>query len=44
MIEVGDTWPDATVYAAPGEALSLRDAAVGSKALFVFYLVAFSAT
>ncbi len=44
MIEVGDTWPDATVFAAPREAVSLRNAPDGSKALFVFYLFDFSAT
>ena len=44
MIEVGDTWPDANVFAAPGTAVTLRDAPEGSKALFVFYLFDFSAT
>jgi hypothetical protein len=44
MIEVGDTWPGATVFAAPGEAVTLRDAREGSKALFVFYLFDFSST
>lgn len=36
--------PDVTVYAAPGEALRLRDATAGAKALVVFYLFDFSAT
>ena len=44
MIEVGDAWPDATVFAAPGERVTLRDAPEGSRALFVFYLFDFSAT
>jgi alkyl hydroperoxide reductase subunit AhpC len=44
MIEVGDRWPDATVFAAPGRPVTLRDAPESSKALFVFYLFDFSAT
>ena len=44
MLARGDRLPDATVFAAPGEALSLRDAAAGARALFVFYLFDFSAT
>lgn len=44
MLAVGDRLPDATVFAAPGEALSLRDGAAGARALFVFYLFDFSAT
>ena len=44
MLSVGDLLPDATVFAAPGEALSVRDAAAGARALFVFYLFDFSAT
>lgn len=44
MLARGDRLPDVTVYAAPGEALSLRDAPEGSKALFVFYLFDFSST
>ena len=44
MIDVGDRLPDARVLSAPGEALSLRDAASGSKALFLFYLFDFSST
>jgi hypothetical protein len=44
MIDVGDTWPDATVFAAPGEPVTLRAAQEGSKALFVFYLFDFSST
>ena len=44
MIDVGDTWPDATVFAAPGEPVTLRDAPEDSKALFVFYLFDFSST
>ena len=35
VIDVGDTWPDATVFAAPGEPVTLRDAPEGSKALFI---------
>ena len=44
MIDAGVTWPDATVFAAPGEPVTLRDAPEGSKALFVFYLFDFSGT
>ena len=44
MIEVGDRWPDATVFAAPGKPVTLRAAPEGSKALFVFYLFDFSGT
>ncbi|MDX6423226.1 MAG: hypothetical protein QOI67_697, partial [Gaiellaceae bacterium] len=33
MIDAGDTWPDATVFAAPGKPVTLRDAPEGSKAL-----------
>ena len=44
MIEVGDTWPDATVFAAPGKPVTLRDAHEGAKALFVFYLFDWSPT
>jgi alkyl hydroperoxide reductase subunit AhpC len=44
MIDVGDAWPDATVFAAPGKVVTLRDAPEGSRALFVFYLFDFSAT
>jgi alkyl hydroperoxide reductase subunit AhpC len=44
MIAVGDTWPEATVFAAPGKAVTLRGAPGGSKALFVFYLFDFSST
>jgi hypothetical protein len=44
MIDVGDTWPDATVFAAPGKPVTMRDVTDGSKALFVFYLFDFSAT
>ena len=44
MIGVGATWPDATVFAAPGKPLTLREAPEGSKALFVFYLFDFSST
>jgi alkyl hydroperoxide reductase subunit AhpC len=44
VIDVGDTWPDATVFAAPGKPVTLRDAPEGSKALFVFYLFDFSST
>jgi hypothetical protein len=44
MVTVGERLPDARVFAAPGEGLTLRDAAAGSRALFVFYLLDFSAT
>jgi hypothetical protein len=44
MIDVGDTWPDATVFAAPGKPATLRHAPEDSKALFVFYLFDFSST
>jgi len=44
MIDVGEAWPDATVFAAPGAPVTLRDAPEGSKALFVFYLFDFSST
>jgi len=44
VIEVGEPWPDATVFAAPGKPVTLRDAPEGSKALFVFYLFDFSST
>jgi hypothetical protein len=44
MLAVGERLPDAQVFAAPGEGLSLRDAASGSKALYVFYLFDFSST
>ena len=44
MLAAGSPFPDATVYAAPGEAISLRGAAAGSRALFVFYLFDFSFT
>jgi hypothetical protein len=44
MLAVGERLPDAQVFAAPGEAVALRDAANGSKALYVFYLFDFSAT
>jgi alkyl hydroperoxide reductase subunit AhpC len=44
MLAVGERLPDAQVFAAPGESLTLRDAAAGSRALFVFYLLDFSFT
>ena len=44
MFEVGDRWPDATVFAAPGKPVTLRDVPEGARALFVFYLFDFSAT
>jgi hypothetical protein len=44
VVEVGQPLPDAEVFAAPGEGLSLRAAAGGSKSLYVFYLFDFSAT
>jgi hypothetical protein len=44
VIAVGERLPDAEVFAAPGEGVSLRAAADGSKALYVFYLLDFSFT
>jgi alkyl hydroperoxide reductase subunit AhpC len=44
VLEAGQPLPDAQVFAAPGEAISLRDTAAGSKTLFVFYLLDFSFT
>lgn len=44
MIDVGDRWPEATVFAAPGKPVTLDEAREGSKALFVFYLFDFSST
>ena len=44
MLTAGSVLPDVTVYAAPGEALTLRTAAAGSKTLIAFYLFDFSAT
>ena len=44
MIDVGATWPDATVFSAPGKPVTLRDAPEGSRALFIFYLFDFSST
>ena len=44
MLEGGRQLPDAIVFAAPGEAVSLRDVAAGSKTLLLFYLFDFSAT
>jgi hypothetical protein len=44
VIDVGDTWPDATVFAAPGKPVTLLGAPEGSRALFVFYLFDFSST
>jgi hypothetical protein len=44
MLKVGERLPDAQVFAAPGEGLSLREAAGGSKALYLFYLLDFSFT
>ena len=44
MIEVGEPLPDATVFAGPGEPMGLRSAAAGHRAIYVFYLLDFSAT
>jgi hypothetical protein len=44
VLAPGARLPDVTVYAAPGEALKLSDAAAGSKTLFLFYLFDFSGT
>jgi hypothetical protein len=44
MVSPGERLPAAHVFAAPGERLSLLEAAQGSKALYLFYLFDFSAT
>jgi hypothetical protein len=44
MLTPGSPLPRATVYAAPGEGLTLHDAAAGRATLFAFYLFDFSAT
>jgi hypothetical protein len=44
VLTPGTRLPDVSVFAAPGETLSLRDAATGSTTLFLFYLFDFSAT
>jgi hypothetical protein len=44
VIAVGETFPDVTVFGAPGEAVSLAGVAEGSRALYVFYLFDFSGT
>ena len=44
MLAAGDPLPRATVFAAPGDGLSLHDVAAGHPALFLFYLFDFSAT
>ena len=44
MLAVGDRLPNVAVFAAPGERVTLRDAAAGSTALYVFYLFDFSFT
>jgi hypothetical protein len=44
MIDVGENWPDATVFAGPRQPVTLGDVSEGSKALFVFYLFDFSST
>ena len=44
MLEPGDTIPDATVHAAPGEALRLRELAADGPILLLFYLFDWSST
>lgn len=44
MIDVGAAVPDARVFSAPGKAISVRDAAAGSKTILLFYLFDFSGT
>jgi peroxiredoxin len=44
MLEVGDRIPDATVWFAPRETISLRDVVEDRPALFLFYLFDWSST
>jgi hypothetical protein len=44
VVEVGQQLPEAQVFEKPGAGVSLREAAAGSRALYVFYLFDFSAT
>jgi peroxiredoxin len=44
MLEVGDSIPDATVFAGPREPVRLRDLAAERPFLLVFYLFDWSST
>ena len=44
MLAAGDELPDVTVYAAPGEAVTLHSLARGRATLFLFYLFDWSGT
>jgi hypothetical protein len=44
MLAVGDQIPDATVWFAPQETVSLRDVVEDRPALFLFYLFDWSST
>jgi peroxiredoxin len=44
MLGVGDQIPDATVWFAPRETVSLRDLVKDRPALFLFYLFDWSST
>ena len=44
MLEVGDQIPEATVWFAPRETISLRDVVEDRPALFLFYLFDWSST
>jgi len=44
MLRVGDRIPDATVWFAPQERVSLRDVVEDRPALFLFYLFDWSST
>jgi peroxiredoxin len=44
MLAVGDQIPDATVWLAPQEPVSLREFVADAPALFLFYLFDWSST
>jgi peroxiredoxin len=44
VLAVGDELPDVTVYAAPGEAVTLGSLAAEGTTLFLFYLFDWSGT
>jgi peroxiredoxin len=44
VLEVGQQLPEAQVFDARGETVSLREAVAGLRALVVFYLFDFSST
>ena len=44
MLQAGDTIPDAKVWLAPRETISLRDVVEDRPALFLFYLFDWSST